>query len=421
MKQLFTTFMMMLAPLWAMAQTDYAPLLEEGKTWHYTYHNWATGKTYTFTEKLSGDSVVNGVTYMKYVSHDESAPDVLLREDGGKVYKYDSQKQAETLLYDFTMSVGECVFTQTNVGHTGGMMVSAVGKTDFGGKERKVLTICEWDGQWGDDVNIIHDLSQVWVEGMGSAGGLLTMYLPMPDNFIRLDSIETADGSVFGFEDLRFRWNANFARDGKVWNCQKDGVGYSYSLSGDTIIKAMLYQRVFEKNPVRYGDEGLHYYGAVRQNGKQVFFWEKDAEDDCLLYDFGVQEGETTQPDMCDDSYVVQDATITYAHDVARRFVSLVPATDAGSTSTLYCVEGIGSSTDPFRFDTEGTAVMLSCYEGGECMFTKEDFEHPEPSAILLTEKNERKDNRIFNLNGQQVKNPSRGVFVINGKKVMVK
>ena len=420
MKQLFTTLTVMLAPLWAMAQADYAPLLEEGKTWHYTDYNWATGKTYTFTEKLSGDSIVNGVTYMKYVSHDQSAPDVLLREDGGKVYKYDSQKQAETLLYDFTMSVGECVFTQTNVGRTWGMMVSAVGKTDFGGKERKVLTICEWDGQWGDDVNIIHDISQVWVEGMGSAGGLLTTLMPWPGNTIRLDSIETADGSVFGFEDLRFRWNANFAKDGKVWNCQKDGVGYSYSLSGDTIIKARLYQRVFEKNPVRYGDEDFHYYGAVRQAGKQVFLCEKDVDEEYLLYDFSLQEGETMEPGERAEGYLVQDATITYAHEVARRFFSLAPTSGVEPTNVLTCVEGIGCATDPFRFYSDSQAVVLSCYEDGVCMFAKEDFENPVTNAIPFI-RNEKQDDKIYNLNGQQVKTPSNGVFVVNGKKVIVR
>jgi hypothetical protein len=143
MKQLFTTFMMMLAPLWAMAQADYAPLLEEGKTWHYTYHNWATGKTYTFTEKLSGDSIVNGVTYMKYVSHDESAADVLLREDGGKVYMYDTRKEAETLLYDFTLSVGDNVENVQAELPDAEVRVTDVNNVQFQDKSLKMLTINE--------------------------------------------------------------------------------------------------------------------------------------------------------------------------------------------------------------------------------------------------------------------------------------
>ena len=201
MKQLFTTLTMMLVPLWAMAQTDYAPLLEEGKTWHYTYHNWATGKTYTFTDKLSGDSVVNGVTYMKYVSHDQSEPARLLREDGGKVYMYDTRKEAETLLYDFTLSVGDNVENVQSELPDAEVRVTDVNNVQFQDKSLKMLTINECmkgDEPPYDPIS----LSQVWVEGMGSAGGLFMLYLPNLGSFVKLDYIEMPDGTEFHFGDV---------------------------------------------------------------------------------------------------------------------------------------------------------------------------------------------------------------------------
>lgn len=201
MKKIFTTLTMMLAPLWAMAQTDYAPLLEEGKTWHYTYNNWATGKKYSFTEKISGDTIVNGVTYMKYVSHDQPPIVTLLREDGGKVYMYDAGKKADTLLYDFTLSVGDRVENvYVELPEESEVLVTDVGTVRFEGEPLKMLTINEC--RKGDEPPYTPtNLSQVWVEGMGSAGGLFMLYLPFPSNFVSLDYIEMPDGSEFRFND----------------------------------------------------------------------------------------------------------------------------------------------------------------------------------------------------------------------------
>ena len=225
MKTIYATLTMMLASLWAMAQADYAPLLEEGKTWHYTYYNWATGKRYTFTEKISGDTIVNGVTYMKYVSHDQPPVATLLREDGGKVYRYDAGKKADTLLYDFTLSVGdkvENVYVEFPEEYE--VLVTDVGTVLFEDKPLKMLTINEC--QKGDAPPYTPtNMGQVWVEGMGGAGGLLMLYLPLPGNFVSLDYIEMPDGTEFRFPDT-------IAEIKHVRNTEPAGRQSVYSLDG---------------------------------------------------------------------------------------------------------------------------------------------------------------------------------------------
>ena len=86
MKQIFT-FLLIALPLNLLAQNNYLPLLEEGKKWHYTYDNWATGKTYQFVEYLAGDTIVDGKTYKKNCQQDGQVIG-LLREENGKVYAY---------------------------------------------------------------------------------------------------------------------------------------------------------------------------------------------------------------------------------------------------------------------------------------------------------------------------------------------
>ena len=125
---------------------QYLPVLEDGKIWHYTYYNWATGKKYKFVEKISGDTIVEGITYKKYVDQKGEVLS-LLREDGGKVFSCNpvAVPHKETLLYDFTLNVGDEVsLSNIQEGMVVGMAVTDVTSISFEGKKRRSFTLSPW-------------------------------------------------------------------------------------------------------------------------------------------------------------------------------------------------------------------------------------------------------------------------------------
>ena len=184
---------------------QYLPVLEDGKIWHYTYYNWATGQKYKYEEKISGDTIAEGITYKKYVDQKGEVLS-LLREEDGKVFSYNpvAVPHEETLLYDFTLNVGDEVsLSRVQKEVFLGMAVTDVTSISFEGKKRKSFTLSPWFYIEGEGKIVDSDLKDKLVEGMGSSGGLL---VPFPSilvgNFVFLDYIELADGTVFSFDDF---------------------------------------------------------------------------------------------------------------------------------------------------------------------------------------------------------------------------
>ena len=202
MKRNIAIVLLVLLPHFVFAQDEapYQPLVEEGRMWHYTYSNWATGKTYQYVEYLSGDSVVDGVWYKKYVDSQGNTL-ALLREEGGKVFVANagSDSATEELLYDFTLAEGDEVAT---VGDREGYVVTEIGNVQVGESSSKEFVFNYWHDD-GTGRMIEHELTDIWVEGMGSAGGLLTPFASnLAGNFVTLDYIEMPDGSTFSFRDI---------------------------------------------------------------------------------------------------------------------------------------------------------------------------------------------------------------------------
>ena len=188
-------FAMLLLPQMLVAQeNDYLSLLEVGKKWHYTYRNWATGKTYQFMEYLAGDTIIDEKNYIKNCQQDGQVLN-LLREDGGKVYEYNSREKNERLLYDFTLCIGDTVESWSECE---GMVVTDINEVSTGGVSRKRMTLCQYTAEF-----IADDRPDFWIEGMGSHGGLMNTFPNrLTGNFVRLDYIEMPDGSKFSFYDI---------------------------------------------------------------------------------------------------------------------------------------------------------------------------------------------------------------------------
>lgn len=234
MKLIFTLLLMVL-PLEMVAQTDYLPLLEEGKKWHYTYRNWATKETYKYVEYLSSDTIIDGKTYTKNCQQDGQVLN-LLREEGGKVYKYNNRQKNEKLLYDFTLSVGDIAESWSE---DEGIIVTDIGEISTGGVSRKKMALCYYSGEYID-----YDRPNFWVEGMGSDGGLTNPFSnQMAGNFVFLDYIEMPDGTTFEFKDIN---SVRSVENGSATNRQ------TFDLQGRKVSKKHLPKGVYIRDGKKY-------------------------------------------------------------------------------------------------------------------------------------------------------------------------
>jgi serpin B len=103
--------------------SDLRPMLVQGKTWYYVYHQLVAEPTqenddpsnpeddgyitYTVWYTLRGETVIDGRTYMKLYRHQEWDNEETLsgyyREEDGKVYVYNESEHSDRLLIDFTL------------------------------------------------------------------------------------------------------------------------------------------------------------------------------------------------------------------------------------------------------------------------------------------------------------------------------
>lgn len=174
---------------------NYKPLLVEGNKWHVTFYdgrpdinciNIAQSTSYIY--KISGDSIVNGKNYKKITFDFTRYPYIrgcnspfvnqnnnfatLLREDIAekKVYRNINGTSDETVLYDFSLNVGNPI---PSLGYDfeasqGASVISIVGGAVFG-KEVNAF-------QTGADRAYLY-------ESIGSANGLLEFPAPKPFEF----------------------------------------------------------------------------------------------------------------------------------------------------------------------------------------------------------------------------------------------
>ena len=131
MKKTLLFLIAIVGNLTAMATTPLRPMLEQGKTWVYTYHHFEERETpdpdagfsgyYDQTRwksyySLIGDTVIDGRQYMKMYRRDDKNPNqkyfgALREDDEGRVYMYNyGGDQQDFLLLDFSLHYDDNLF-----------------------------------------------------------------------------------------------------------------------------------------------------------------------------------------------------------------------------------------------------------------------------------------------------------------------
>ena len=165
--KIYTLLAVLLMVGWVKMQAqEYLPIAQKGNEWH----TFETGvwQINNYVNWCSGDTLIEDVRYMKIMGTvNDSYPIfyTLLREEDGKVWKRYSIAHPETLLYDFTASVGDTL----RIGDFAEEMVlDSISMVQIGGVDRRKFWFgLEYDGLGNPRAK------ETWVEGIGSDYGLL--------------------------------------------------------------------------------------------------------------------------------------------------------------------------------------------------------------------------------------------------------
>jgi len=145
---------------------EYLPIAQKGNEWH-TFET-AVWQINNYVNWCSGDTLIEDARYMKIMGTvNDSYPIfyTLLREEDGKVWKRYSIAHPETLLYDFTASVGDTL----RIGDFAEEMVlDSISMVQIGDVDRRKF----WFGLEYDNFGRPR-AKETWIEGIGSDYGLL--------------------------------------------------------------------------------------------------------------------------------------------------------------------------------------------------------------------------------------------------------
>ena len=207
-----------------------------------------------------------------------------------------------------------------------------------------------------------------------------------------------------------------FVEEGKVWNIEKVSTWVGWpdygvvrtekcELKGDTVIGGVTYKKYYE--------EGV-YRGAMREENKKVYVQYKSSNQEVLLYDFGLKEGERFTSSH-DEEYVFTSEDYVEFDNKELRRMKLVNVNDSRDVS--YWIEGIGAlagPTTPFYYGMTGgeDISIASCYVGDQCIYRRNE------NSIQLPATDADKSSALFDLSGRKLNTtPQKGIYIREGKK----
>ena len=217
-------------------------------------------------------------------------------------------------------------------------------------------------------------------------------------------------------------------KEGKQWvyehHIREDEVHHVireiYTLTGDTIIGNLSYKKLYSQDE----GEAPVYRMALREHGTTVYRCMKNTTNEIRHIEFNPNYFSETDLGEFIGAEKVTDLIDTV--EVNNRL--FIRHRYSWENNEMYpAVEGIGFwggiLTMSPAVSSENFHLFSACYEGGKCIFTKDDFDKLgiEADVKTLETRNPRKSNpAIFDLQGRCIQGePKHGVYIQNGKKVM--
>ncbi len=229
---------------------------------------------------------------------------------------------------------------------------------------------------------------------------------------------------------------------GKVWNYDysyveisyEDGSSHriygicTYNVEKDTIVNGKRFYWV----RTTMSDSEYEFRQLWHEEAGRVYKCGPTGKSFSMVYDFNLYTGEEL-PNPWDGVtypiFTVSSSDTIFTHGTMRRRIVLSPS---GGGNKVPWVEGIGGPgilDEPIcHLVSDGSEYSLSsCYQDGECLFTKEDFEaepyHADSEGIELPHSYAASSpGATYDLHGRKVETDTRpGVYIRNGKKLVVK
>ena len=438
-KVIITTAILFCSCCEIIADYPHRSFLKDGKVWNCKMFQSDPPNSYTeyYKNVVRGDSLLNGVAYFKMYRETEGSCVLdfyaLWREDGGKVYAYVPADGSERLMYDFSALPGSIL-------------------DDIEGERvwvNKTFT-CMAEGQHfnGLSLSIGGYYEFLWVEGVGSSygpgypvgpqftNGLTTEMLSCYEDgecIFTADDFESVDTGVESLlsesKIWTMRYHLSLAPDaGDVYKFSE------YRLAEESIINGIPFKRVQARNRddgEEYPDEWKDAFFSIRQENGKVYITYNNRETFAVM-DFSLKKGDTFVMAPDPDPYSQINFYVTEVTDTV-----LVNSTDKTPRKCLHLqvgdmpgmyevwIEGIGS----LYGGLEGVAMyykagsvpnLMSCTDEDQVL-----YKYSDPSGISVQHASSgsiRGDAPIYNLQGQRVESvPRKGVYIQNGKKVVIK
>ena len=207
------------------------------------------------------------------------------------------------------------------------------------------------------------------------------------------------------YKDIKGRW----------------GIGYhhTYVLNGDTIMGGVTYKKLFLDG---------RFVSGLREEDGRIYECYWDDYPEMPAFDFHLQAGEIFKDEVNDlvQMEVKQVRMFNFA-GMNHRCMDMwthVEGQDIIDGLVDYWIEGVGcmgGPHSPFWWDGTPGSLLLSCYDGDECIFTAEDLNQITNIQPAISEK-PSSSQKIYDLQGRQLTTTAqKGLYIVKGKKMFVK
>ncbi len=472
-------FALLVAVLSSVSGYAYEPLVQEGKTWKHTVYAGIVGHYPSSSEvsmRIGSAEEILGKTYYPLRDVETNELYAYLRQEGNKVYSCMdiceewgdiNGESEEYLVYDFDAKPGdtyESVSVADNVavdltGYGGSydkqkVTVLSVDNIIINGVERKRM-IVEPEYGTGLDYEII--------EGIGVNWG----YVHLPEfgpfctgttALVNISEVTDAEGNVlFTKEDFDAPAYRPLVQEGKTWNYDLYIDTFGDTEHQTATLKFGVPEELFGEEYFPFVDKDEYKVGYMRQTGDKIHTLVDgfiiielypypsgghvlgDGEE-ALVCDFSASEGYKYM--MSGYPRFLYDVAVTRAdkilvNGIIRKRVVVACNDIKEDNREIIFVEGIGPNKGylcqpQFMAMVHGTGSALVVLNNvtdaeGNVIFTAEDFDAPAydagvPEVGFDTGMTPAKDNKMYDLNGREIRNPLPGtVYIQGGKKHVAK
>lgn len=433
---LMECFLLPVAHLYA--QYEYQPFVKEGKAWLMNGRS-DTGDSYSydFQYLMQGDTVIGGEV-MKKVHlidevrfHDNCLHYLGAVKEGNKqVYITYADKDSPVLLYDFSIDASK--HDPPVVILHGGRYASAINRVDLYQINSALRHEQRGNRHYSPDVSEAIPYVVENLDGIGSIEGRDPFQCQLWGRS-RIKMCYEDGACIYysgdgGWYTVKPTYHP-LLKHQRCWEYRrsKEETPSRVCVLGDTIFvnakssnSGWLYRKVYCADKNVYGDTVLHYYGAMREEGAEVYLIPKGktVSERQLFFDYGLEDGDVAE--IAGSTVKVIEIDSVASGDYSYRRLTLHQIERGKDTGrTCNWIEGIGSDCGLFQslpWDIRDLQLVVS--DNDNCIYSYPIV----PSVLETVQVKHAANNVIFNLQGRQLQsNPGKGLYIQDGKKFLVK